>query len=124
MIIEYKICNRCKKRKPVTQFYQRKGGDGYHSSCRECERAKAKGRWANLKANQHKVTGKISMIAGENEIFTFAAAKNLIGQTTRDGWNIVDAKYMSNHLIWLTVEKVLDPNESKLITPLIWKGKS
>ena len=38
----FKLCPRCKKQKPLTEFYRKhQGRDGYYSYCKECEKERA-----------------------------------------------------------------------------------
>ena len=49
MIDESKVCSKCLKTKPVTEFYHHRARNGYMSSCKMCTLANAK-KWRTRKA--------------------------------------------------------------------------
>jgi len=52
-----------------------------------------------------KMRTRVALDAGENNRFSPDVAEKLIGQTTSDGWTVLEAEYEGSQTILLVVEK-------------------
>jgi hypothetical protein len=51
-----------------------------------------------------KMRARVPLYAGDNARFSPDLAEKLIGQTTADGWTVLEAEYEGSQTIWLVVE--------------------